>query len=225
MLELSKRLSLIANFVNEGSSVCDVGTDHGYLPAFLSLSQRCKSVMATDINQKPLQSARANLERLGCKNVKLVLCDGLSLVTRADADTVIIAGMGGEVISGIIDRAQFLRDGSVTLILQPTTAAKQLRQFLAKNGFTVERETAIEENGKIYSIMLVRFTGKEYELSQVQALIGILKPENEASVKYIEKQYRIASKCSNDLENVLHKQDEYKYYLKISEELKNILGE
>ena len=171
MIELSKRLSLIASFVNEGSSVCDVGTDHGYLPAFLSLSQKCKSVMATDINQKPLQSAQANLERLGCKNVKLVLCDGLSLVTRADADTVIIAGMGGEVISGIIDRAQFLRDGSVTLILQPTTAAKGLRQFLAKNGFTVERETAIEENGKIYSIMLVRFTGKEYELSQVQALI------------------------------------------------------
>ena len=224
MLELSKRLSLIANFVNEGSSVCDVGTDHGYLPAFLSLSQKCKSVMATDINQKPLECARANLERLGCENVKLVLCDGLSLVTRADADTDIIAGMGGEVISGIIDRAQFLRDSSVTLILQPTTAAKELRQYLAKNGFAVERETAIEEKNKVYSVMLVRFADKEYHLSDIQGLIGILKPEDEDSVKYIEKQYRIVSKCANQLKNVSHKQDEYKYYLKLSEELKNILG-
>ena len=225
MLELSKRLSIIAGLIKEGSSVCDVGTDHGYLPAFLYLSGKAKKVIATDINEKPLLSARKNLDRLGASGVELFLCDGLADVEDQNVDTVVIAGMGGEVISGIIDRAQFLRDGSVTLILQPTTAAKGLRQFLAKNGFTVERETAIEENGKIYSIMLVRFTGKEYELSQVQALIGILKPENEASVKYIEKQYRIASKCSNDLENVLHKQDEYKYYLKISEELKNILGE
>lgn len=224
MLELSKRLSLIADFVNEGSGVCDVGTDHGYLPAFLYLSGRCKSVIATDINQKPLQCAADNLKRLGADGVKLVLCDGLEKLTRADADTVIIAGMGGEVISGIIDRAKFLCDNTVTLVLQPTTAAKELRQYLAKNGFLVERECAIQEKGKIYSVMLVRFAGKPYGISDVQSLIGILKPEGEDAVRYIEKQYRIVSKCASDLKNVTHKQNEYNFYLKISEELKNILG-
>lgn len=224
MIELSKRLSLIARFVNEGSSVCDVGTDHGYLPAFLYLSGKCKSVIATDINEKPLTSARANLERLSADGVRLILCDGLEKVTRNDADTVIIAGMGGEVISGIIDRAPFLRDNTVTLILQPTTAAKELRLFLSQNGFAVEKETALSENGKIYSVMCVRFTDTPYNIDAVRAVIGILKPDSDDSKIYIEKQYRIAKKCADDLSAVKNKQTEYKYYLNLSKELKNISG-
>lgn len=224
MIELSKRLSLIADRVNEGSSVCDVGTDHGYLPAFLYLSGKCKSVSATDINEKPLKSAKANLERLGAGGVKLILCDGLEKVTRADADTVIIAGMGGEAISGIIDRAAFLRDSTVRLILQPTTAAKELRLFLAQNGFAVEKETAIVENGKVYSIMCVRFADKPYDIQAVRQVIGILKPDSDDSKSYIEKQYRIAQKCANDLSVVQSKQTEYNHYLYLSNKLKNILG-
>lgn len=224
MVELSKRLSLIASFVNEGSSVCDVGTDHGYLPAFLYLSGRCKSVSATDINPKPLESARKNLVRLDADGVKLVLCDGLAGVTRQDADTVIIAGMGGEVIGGIIDRAVFLKDSTISLILQPTTAAKELRQYLAINGFEVQRETAITENRKIYSVMLARFSGKPYKISMTQSVIGMLKPDCIDSVEYIKKQYNIAQKCANDLSGVAHKQDEYNYYFELSKELKNILG-
>lgn len=224
MLELSRRLSLIAGFVNEGSSVCDVGTDHGYLPAFLYLSGRCKSVIATDINEKPLQSARKNLERFGADAVRLVLCDGLSAVEQENIDTVIIAGMGGEVISGIIDRADFVRDDSVRLILQPTTASKELRIFLAKNGFTVEQEQAIIENNKIYSVMVVRFTNKKHNISEAQSVIGILKPDDENSAAYIEKQYRIAQKCADQLKSATNKQEDYNYYLKLSKDLKNILG-
>lgn len=225
MLELSKRLSLIASFVSGGSSVCDVGTDHGYLPAFLYLSGKCKRVIATDINQKPIDSARQNLLKFGAQGVKLVLCDGLSGVEDENIDTVIIAGMGGEVISGIIDRADFLKNSAVSLILQPTTAAKELRLFLAKNGFRVDREQAISENGKIYSVMLVRFCGKPYTLSETQALIGILKPDCEDSLRYIKKQYNIAQKCANSLQNVERKQKEYNYYFNLTNDLKNILGE
>ena len=224
MLELSKRLSLIAKFVNEGSSVCDVGTDHGYLPAFLYLSGKCKRVTATDINEKPLLSARKNLERLGVDGVKLILCDGLEKVTRQDADTVIIAGMGGEVISGIIDRAAFLCDRSVCLVLQPTTAVKQLRIYLSQKGFAVEREQALQENGKIYSVMQVRYTGATYSLTNIQAQIGILKPDSEDARAYISKQHRIASECAEGLKRVENKQNEYNRYLKLSDGLKNILG-
>ncbi len=224
MLELSKRLSFIAGLVNEGSSVCDVGTDHGYLPAFLYLSHRCKSVIATDINEKPLLSARENLEKLGVDGVRLVLCDGLSGVEKENIDTVIIAGMGGEVISGIIDRAKFLRNSEVMLILQPTTAAKELRMYLSKNGFKVEREQAIRENKKIYSVMQVRFTGKPYKLTDIQTLIGILKPNNDDACEYIKKQCCIAKKCCDQLKMSEHKQDEYNYYLNISNDLKKILG-
>lgn len=224
MLELSKRLSLIATFVKEGSSVCDVGTDHGYLPAFLYLSGKYKSVSATDINEKPLQSAQKNLKRLGADGVKLVLCDGLSGITRQDADSVIIAGMGGEVISGIIERAPFLRDKTVSLVLQPTTAAKELRIFLSQNGFKVEREQALKENGKIYSVMCVRFCEKPYEISAVESLIGILTPDSDDAIEYINKQYKIVQKCASQLKSVEHKKEEYNYYLKLSKELQKFLG-
>ena len=224
MLQLSKRLSLIADFVTVGSSVCDVGTDHGYLSAFLYLSGKCKSVVATDINIKPLESAKANAKKLGADGVKLVLCDGLDGIMRKDADTVIIAGMGGEVISGIIDRAKFLRDSTVSLILQPTTAAKELRMFLAQNGFAVEQETAISENGKIYSIMLVRFTGVTYGIDNIRALIGILTPDSDDAIAYIQKQYHIAKKCAGQLKVAANKKEEYNYYLSLSEKFKNILG-
>ncbi len=224
MLELSKRLSLIADFVNEGSSVCDVGTDHGYLPAFLYLSGKCKSVTATDINEKPLQSARKNLDRLNANGVRLILCDGLSGVEQEDIDTVIIAGMGGEVISGIIDRCAFVHSDKVSLILQPTTAAKELRIFLSKNGFCVEKEQAIKENDKIYSVMLVRYTGEEYTVLETQAVIGKLKPDSADSIAYIKKQFRIAQKCAEQLKMAENKKEEYNYYFKLSEELKDTLG-
>lgn len=223
MQNLSRRLSLIAEFVKSGSSVCDVGTDHGYLPAFLYLSGRCSKVFATDINQKPLENARANLEKLGANGVNLILCDGLAGVSRSVADTVIIAGMGGEVISGIIDRAPFVRDNTVELILQPTTSAKELRNYLAQNGFAVEREQAIRENGKIYSVMLARFLGKPYRISDTQALIGLLSCDCDDARAYIEKQYKITTKCASKLECVPQKRDEYERNLKISNKLKNIL--
>lgn len=223
MTGLSKRLSLIADFVDGGSSVCDVGTDHGYLPAFLYLCGKCKSVIATDINEKPLRCAQKNLARLGADGVRLVLCDGLDALDRKDIDTVIIAGMGGEVISGIIDRAPFLRDGTVKLILQPTTSAKDLRLYLSAEGFSVEREQAVCENGKIYSVMAVRFCGAPYTLSKTEQLIGALKPDSTDAREYINKQYRIISKCAADLASVSQKKKEYKALLETAEYLKEIL--
>lgn len=197
MPSLSERLKTIASLVPQGTSVCDVGTDHGYLPAALYLSGNYRSVTATDIREKPLQNAKTNTEKAGASGVKLVLCDGLSAVKCEDAETVIIAGMGGDVISGIIERCPY-RNKS-TFILQPMTAAPFLRTFLAKNGFCVKKETAVTENNKIYSVMVCRFDGKKRELSPSKKRIGELKPTTDENLKYIKKQYDICLKCVNDL--------------------------
>ena len=223
MINLSKRLALIASLVGEGASVCDVGTDHGYLPAFLSKSGKCRSVTATDIKTKPLESAKANLLRLGVDNVELVLCDGLSGVTREKADTVIIAGMGGEVISGIISRCDFIKD-NVTLILQPMTAAAELRDYLYENGFEVMREIPLEENGKLYSVMVARFCGVFCTLDSVERLIGKITPETNEGRAYIQKQYRICNDCATALESVPEKAKEYAQYSQTAQKLKTLLG-
>lgn len=223
MRDLSSRLSAAADFVEQGSSVCDVGTDHGYLPAFLYLSGKCKSVTATDIREKPLKNAQKNFEKFGVQGVKLILCDGLDGVDRQIADTVIITGMGGDVISGIIDRAEFLRDETVSLILQPMTASVTLRKYLAQNGFLTDSEKAVKENGKIYSVIKAHYCGKPYKLSDVQTLIGWLDISDAASHAYIQKQYKIISKCAADIENVEQMRAEFEKYNLISSQLKNIL--
>ncbi len=225
MRPLSNRLSLIASFTQENKNICDVGTDHGYLCAYFALSGKYGSVTATDINQKPLMNARKNLDKLGVENVKLVLCDGLSGVSRDEAQNVIIAGMGGEVISGIISRTPFLKDGSVRIILQPTTAAVFLREYLADNGFLVEKEAAVEENKKLYSVMAVRFTGEKRKLTEAQKRIGILDTGNEANVRYIQKQFNICQKCADDLKGICGKEEEYKKAFDCARELKAVLEE
>lgn len=205
MNELGERLRIIASFVPKGKSVCDVGTDHGYLPAALCLSGDCSSVTATDIRKKPLENASKNLKRLGVKNVELILCDGLQKVPQEKAQAVVIAGMGGDVISGIIDRCPYKEKPD--FILSPTTGASTLREYLAENGFTVEREVAVSENGKIYSVMLCRFDGKIRHLSPAEKRIGKLDFQDEAGAAYIKKQLSIIEKCIFDLEKSGKRQD------------------
>lgn len=206
MLRLDKRLSLIADMVKAGGSVCDVGTDHGYLPAFLYLSGKCSRVTATDIKEGPLASARENCKRWGAGGVTLLLCDGLSLVTRDMADTVIIAGMGGEAISGIIDRASFLKDASVNLILQPMTAAEYLREYLSQAGFDILCEAAVCENARVYTVMQCVYCGRRTAPDELFLIAGRLDPREECARKYLKKKLCIAKKCVADLTGVKGKE-------------------
>lgn len=200
-MSFSKRLELISSMVQSGSKVCDVGTDHGYLPAFLYKMGKCESICATDIRKKPLDRAKKNLEAFNASGVELYLCDGLDAISREMADTVIIAGIGGEVISGIIERAGFLKDFTVTLILQPTTGADRLRQYLADNGFVVVCEKAIEDNRKLYSVMKCHFGGVAYPIDDVRKTVGLITPCYDDGREYIKKQYNIAKKRADELKD------------------------
>ncbi len=185
--------------VPEGARVCDVGTDHGYLPAALVKSGRAKSVVATDIREKPLQNARTNLERLGVHNVRLVLGDGLSGISREEADVVIIAGMGAEVICGILSRCDFIKDESVTLLLQPMTSAELLRDYLAQEGFALLNEVAVEDADRIYSVLEARYDGVTRTLSPTERFVGAITADYEDGRRYLEKQYRRCRECETVL--------------------------
>lgn len=209
MQTLSKRLTLAADFVRTGSSVCDVGTDHGYLPVFLLKSGKVKRICATDINEKPLKNAEKTFLKEGCTEIPLYLCDGLSAVDGSLVDTVIIAGMGGEVISGIIDRTPFIKPQKTELILQPMTAADELRRYLAANGFRVVREEAVTEASKVYSVMLAVYGGEKREIDAAEERIGILKPDSEDNLVYIKRQERLCAELCESLKNVPHKAELY----------------
>ena len=158
--KMNKRLSAIAALVNEGKGLVDVGTDHGYLPAYLAASGYKGALFASDINEGPLQSARRTAAEAGLSDqIRFLLCDGLRLCPPEEIDTIVIAGMGGDMIVKILDEAEWCMDPRYHLILQPMTKAEVLRYWLIYNEFAIESETIVEEGGTLYQIISSRFGG------------------------------------------------------------------
>ncbi len=172
---LDGRLTLCAHYVRQGSRLADVGTDHAYLPVWLALNGRIRSAVACDIRQGPLDNARANIARCGVEGiVSAVLSDGLDAISPDLAEDIVIAGMGGELIAKIIQKPQWLRDGSRRLILQPMTRAETLRLFLCENGFCIDEEKACTSGKKYYSVMLCHYDGIIRECTDLFAYAGRL---------------------------------------------------
>ena len=224
-MPLSLRLKLIASLVPDGARVCDIGTDHAYLPIELIKSGKARCVIATDIREKPLENARKNTQRSGVSGIELRLCDGLAKVEKTETDTVIIAGMGGEVISGIISRAKWLKEKpSPTLILQPTTSPEELRRFLTANCFEITSDTAISENGKLYSVMTSVFMGSKTAVPEYFYYVGKVNPKTYDGFLYIQKQYRRVKSCADALYRIPEKKTEYLYFKELSDKIEMLIN-
>lgn len=225
-MALSLRLKTIAALVPKGARVCDVGTDHARLPIYLISEKMASSVIATDLRPLPLENAKKNVESSGVTGIELRLCDGLSAVKKDEADVIIIAGIGGEVISGIIARADLLKkQPSPMLILQPTTSPEALRRYLCENGFETESETAIKDNGKLYSVMTARFSGIKYQKPDWYYYVGKTDPETADGFLYIKKQYTRLKDCADALEKLDDKREEYIYYKNLADNIGELIKE
>lgn len=224
MPNLSLRLKTIASLVPHGARVCDVGTDHAYLPIHLITEGGVKSVIATDLNEKPLQNAENNLKKNGISGVQLRLCDGLSGVNEKEVDTVIVAGMGGEVIVGILENCNWLKQSGISLILQPTTSAEILRRFLCENRFKILKEIPVFENGKLYSVMTVQYTGVAVSYPEHYFFIGEI-PHTKDGILYIKKQQKRIIQCMHAFEKLENKQQEYRLYENLNSAINTFLTE
>ena len=155
MPRLGKRLLKIAEFIPAGSCVADIGTDHAVLPIHLIRSGLANVAIATDINKKPLGKAAENIDAAALSDyITLRLGDGLSCIEPNEVDTIIIAGMGGELIADILDACPWLRSGSYRLVLQPMTRSERLRKYLRLNRFTPIKEVAGTDAGRHFSIVV-----------------------------------------------------------------------
>lgn len=169
MIRLDERLAAAASFVRTDRRICDVGTDHALLPCYLC-EQGAVSVVASDVNEKPLEAARANIEKYGFPDrITLIQSDGLRDIPPCD--DVIIAGMGGELIAQIIGGCTFIT-ADTRFILQPMTKAEILRRYLYGNGFEIMQEKGASVSGKAYTVMLVRFTGERKSIDDGFAYFG-----------------------------------------------------
>ena len=180
-----------------GARLADIGSDHAYLPIALCLENKIERALASDINEGPIAAAVANIHKNGLSDrIRAVRADGLDGAEEFAPDCITVLGMGGELIVSILDKAKWIRNKGVTLVLQPMTHAEILSNYLAENGFEILDESIVRDGGRddrIYRIVKARFDGEKYELSQLEALIGKINLDRGDGVTraLVEKSIRI----------------------------------
>lgn len=223
MRELSKRLTAIFDLIPQGARVADIGTDHAYLPIALSLSQKCENIIACDIREKPLLKARANIKKFGISDIDTRLGNGLMEINFGEADTIVIAGMGGDVISAILGDCDWIKNNKITLLLQPMTSAQVLRKYLLNEGFEILSEVPLSEQSKVYSVIKARFCGKIAKYEEGFLYTGKVTAETPDGRLYLKKQASRIEAVIKDLSSLKEKQTEVLKYIKIRDYIDSLL--
>lgn len=165
--------------------VCDVGTDHAHIPIELVKNGKVSFAIATDISLPSIQKGEKNIRKLGLSDkIKTYCANGTSGVPLDGISDIIIAGMGGELISEILFADERLKNSSLHFILQPMTKHSELRELLAKNGFSIEKESCISDGDRIYFIMSVYYTGEAHTLTLRDLLLGVNTEKNKTLLDY-----------------------------------------
>ncbi len=206
-MQLSKRMHLLASKVTEGNRLADVGTDHGYIPIALVLEKKIPSAIAMDVNQGPLERARAHIHTYRLDTyIDVRLSDGLHGLEPKEADTVLIAGMGGALTVRILREGSHCLDTVKELILQPQSEIRLVREYICGYGFCITEEDMVEEDGKYYSVIRA-VHGQAAPLNNDMLCYGDIRVQNspEILLSYIQEEYE---KCERILEILREKGQE-----------------
>ncbi len=156
MNTLSERLKIIADNIEKGEAMADIGTDHGFLPLFLICEKICPKVIMADVSRGSLDKARANFVMAGFSEEAgdFRLGSGLRVLEKGEVDTVVMAGMGGRLMIELLQEDFEKTCSFRKFILQPRNGQGDLRHFLAKRGFTIQRELLTDEEGRLCNIIV-----------------------------------------------------------------------
>jgi tRNA (adenine22-N1)-methyltransferase len=177
--KLSKRLETVAKFVPQDAIVADIGSDHAYLPCYLVQNNIAKSAIAGEVVKGPYDSACHEVQKEQLTNkITVRLADGLAAIEPGDGVTAItIAGMGGPLITSILEKHPLALEGVERLILQPNIHAKVIREWALQNSWKIIDEVILLEDEKIYEILVLE--RGEMNLSELEKLLGpVLKQQH-----------------------------------------------
>jgi len=159
-INLTSRLKVLAGLIESGSSVADIGTDHGYLPVYLAQTGVASRIIASDISPASLKTALKHAEIYGVADkITFTVTDGLEGVNETDVNTVVIAGVGGELIVNILSKAPWTCRSDINLILQPQSKIDFLFKFLYDENYSINQTFTVLDKKKSYTIAHV--TGRE----------------------------------------------------------------
>ena len=202
---LSKRMQMVADMVTRGGVLADIGCDHGFVSIYLIEKGICPKVIAMDVNEGPLLRAREHIEERGLTEyIDIRLSDGMEKLQMQEADSILIAGMGGrlviKILSDYMDKAKALKE----VILQPQSELHLVRRFLSEQGFHIVKEDMTEENGKYYpAIKAVWKEGKTVMLQEKEEWFGpcLLKDKNAVLLEYLQREKTKFVQILNEIEN------------------------
>lgn len=186
---LTERLRTAAELVRSSRKTVDVGTDHGYLPAFLVMNGVTDRVTAADIGKGPLENAEKTIKKYSLEGkIDTCLSDGLMKISP-DTEEIIICGMGGTLIAEILSEAEWIKHEEIHLILQPMTHSYDVRKFLCENGFFIDTEKFCTDTGRDYVVISAYYDGKDHSRDDFYYYFGDKATAETSSEKgYIKRQ-------------------------------------
>jgi len=229
MVKISDRLKTAASLIREGAVLADVGTDHGYVPIYLLEQKKIKSAIAMDINKGPLERAREHIHLYGMDAyIQTRLSDGVAALEKGEADSILVAGMGGGLVIHILEEGKDICQAAGELILQPQSELCSVRDYLAKNGYMIDAERMVFEDGKYYPMMHA-VPGRDdtvYPESYFKYGGWLIREKNEVLLRYLEKEEREVREIQKKLlpgqekERIRARLDEIKERLAVIEQAK-----
>ena len=194
---LSKRLKTVADLVTKGNIVADVGTDHGYVPIYLVEEEISPYCYAMDVNEGPLNKAKANIIEHELEDkIETILSDGLDAFGDRKADTIIISGMGGDLIVDILSRANDFDE----LILSPHKRSDLVRKFLCRNGYEIADEKMVEDVGKYYPVIKAQRGESDYSETELEFGPILLAKKDKTLKAFLDLEYQKFTRIKSGLD-------------------------
>lgn len=200
-MDLSKRLQTVADMIKGQGAVADIGTDHAYIPIYLILSGKTEHAIAMDVRQGPLLRARENIKVYQLEGkIETRLSDGLEKLSDDEADTIVIAGMGGDLMTRILCDGSHALLSKKELILQPQSEIYKVRRQLHAMGYRIVEEKMLIDEGKFYTIMRA-VDGEETYAREVEYDYGkcLLEKRDEVLFQFLQKELVSYEKIEENL--------------------------
>lgn len=203
MEKLPKRLQAVVSLIPPGKRVADIGTDHALLPIYLVQSGTALSVIASDINEGPFQRARTIVGLQGLEDsIDVRLGSGLEILEPGEVDVIVISGLGGYTMVDIFNARPEVLEQVDTLVLSPASHEAEVRRWLLNNGWRLNDEELVMDQGKIYQVIgaehgsqeIQAFTDLEYEVGPIN-----LRKRHLLLKEYLLQKSKKYEKVSNNL--------------------------
>lgn len=202
-MKLSQRMEAVCKLLTGGNILADVGCDHGYVAIAMVEREICPSAIAMDIRPGPLAQAASNIADRGLTDkIETRLSDGVKALQPKEAQSIVIAGMGGDLVVHILSEGKEVCRKAKELILQPQSEIQKVRQYLWQENYEITKEDMVLEEGKYYPMMRVvpvsqkPIKPKPYEMEYGAYL---LSQKNPVLLQYLQKEQQTLCRIENNL--------------------------